>query len=850
MRSLPTLVLTALLLLCSRTASAAIDACVSTAAELSQQFSLALISSQAITLKVVRGSYDIAGTSLVRDFDSGRIFVPSSVSLLGGYGPGCTTRIVNPSNTVFTSTASTYLDWEVNGTLLSIEGITFNGNGTRLDIQNSSVSDEPLTVNLRRNIFRGYAPAGGDRDRVSIDFYKPNPGSRANIENNLLHGNFAYGVLQVDARNLEGEPAPLNLRIVNNTIAANLATIGVCVGIASPALVANNIVRGHGIDISTEDCFTNFGGTMFLHNNLFETRDFSLPPLVETGTTTGDPLFVNASNDFHLQSSSPAVNTGSNTPAVGLSASDIESNLRLQGPSPDRGAYENPNTGAFVQTVTNTNDSGAGSLRQAILGANGTPGLNLVFFDIAGACPRTIQLASALPAITDSVRFDFLTQPGSSRNTSDEADNATRCVILRPASVNAIARGLSTSTTFGSGVQVGISGLAAGGFSEAAVYFTGGGDHYVQGSQFGGSVGGTTLPANATSILIGATNGARVGGPDNLQRNVIGGASVAGVSLELAFDSSIHNNLIGVAANGRFAEPNAIGVRLNGASDNTISDNVVSGNGNGIVVLSPSGFESSRNLIVGNRVGLRALPIIGGGGTTDYRLGNTFNGVLIDGSDNVLGACRHAVDDQLVFGGAANTIAWNGTTTGSVGLNVRGGRGVCVAGNRVYGNNGTSGQQIDIGNVGIDLIDNDSAPGSDALSNRGINAPAILAARGADTRGNLRVQLQSRNGIYRVLAYSRAGGCASSLQGEADIEHTDAYFNVSISNATTGNDGFVEFNLPVSTVGTQTTLVGRGFVTQVQRIPNPVSEPADSSELGNCQTYQFDDVIFTDGFEP
>jgi hypothetical protein len=51
---------------------------------------------------------------------------------------------------------------------------------------------------------------------------------------------------------------------------------------------------------------------------------------------------------------------------------------------------------AFV--VTNMNDSGAGSLRQAILDANATPGADTITFSVSG----TIMLGSTLPTITDA----------------------------------------------------------------------------------------------------------------------------------------------------------------------------------------------------------------------------------------------------------------------------------------------------------------------------------------------------------------------------------------------------------------------------------------------------------------
>ena len=58
---------------------------------------------------------------------------------------------------------------------------------------------------------------------------------------------------------------------------------------------------------------------------------------------------------------------------------------------------------AATYTVTNTADSGAGSLRQAIIDANGTPGVaDTIAFNIPGAGAHTITPASPLPTITDA----------------------------------------------------------------------------------------------------------------------------------------------------------------------------------------------------------------------------------------------------------------------------------------------------------------------------------------------------------------------------------------------------------------------------------------------------------------
>src|SRR5262245_56122983 len=73
--------------------------------------------------------------------------------------------------------------------------------------------------------------------------------------------------------------------------------------------------------------------------------------------------------------------------------------------------------GAGPFTVTNTNDSGAGSLRQAILDAKKMGG-GTIACNISGAGYHTISPLTALPTITETVMIDGYTQPGSSPNTN------------------------------------------------------------------------------------------------------------------------------------------------------------------------------------------------------------------------------------------------------------------------------------------------------------------------------------------------------------------------------------------------------------------------------------------------
>ena len=76
---------------------------------------------------------------------------------------------------------------------------------------------------------------------------------------------------------------------------------------------------------------------------------------------------------------------------------------------------------AATYTVTNTNNSGAGSFRQAIEDCNSNSGHDTIDFNIPGAGPQFICLTSWLPAFTDRVTIDGYSQQGAARATDSTA---------------------------------------------------------------------------------------------------------------------------------------------------------------------------------------------------------------------------------------------------------------------------------------------------------------------------------------------------------------------------------------------------------------------------------------------
>ena len=90
---------------------------------------------------------------------------------------------------------------------------------------------------------------------------------------------------------------------------------------------------------------------------------------------------------------------------------------------------------ATIFMVTNTDDAGPGSLRQAIMDANGNSGLDNIQFNIPGTGVQTITPTTQLPFITSPVTIEGETQPGASANTLANGDNAVLLIEISGAIV-------------------------------------------------------------------------------------------------------------------------------------------------------------------------------------------------------------------------------------------------------------------------------------------------------------------------------------------------------------------------------------------------------------------------------
>jgi len=429
-------------------------------------------------------------------------------------------------------------------------------------------------------------------------------------------------------------------------------------------------------------------------------------------------------------------------------------------------------------TVTNTNDSGLGSVRQAFLDANAAMGPDTILFEIRGSGVQTIRPGSPLPALTDDagVTFDGYSQPGSRPNTAEVGHNGILLIEIDGSSAGD-AEGLHIASSNNV-----VQGLVINRFGRWAIRIDATAHNTVSGNFIGTDTEGSfALPNGGNGVLIrNGASGNRVGGMDPSARNLISGNRGAGV--EIIFNCSgniVEGNLLGTDASGLTRLGNNSGVHISiDASDNVIggvlegSGNVISGNRNHGVSIVGEGSDGNLvqgNLIGADAVGSDALPngswglvvIDGdgnsiGGATPEARnviSGNAKGGIVIvavdsDNAANVVqgnfigtdaagtaplpnggnGVWILGVSHNVIGGtgvGEGNVIAWNDENGVVVELEGSFAFGNSVLGNSIFGN----------GSLGIDLANDHVTPndrgdmdtGPNSLQNYPVLSRAIIS---------------------------------------------------------------------------------------------------------------------------
>ncbi|MFO1327891.1 MAG: hypothetical protein U1F56_11080 [Rubrivivax sp.] len=360
--------------------------------------------------------------------------------------------------------------------------------------------------------------------------------------------------------------------------------------------------------------------------------------------------------------------------------------------------------------VTSTADSGAGTLRQAIVDANASAGPHRILFDVAGAGVHTIQPLTPLPALRRAIDLRGVSQPGYAGAPLIELDGSLQTggtgLFLSAGSAGSAISGLVINRFTGNGINV----LQT--------------DHVtIQGNYIGTDASGTATFARR--MAIGISTGAdslTIGGSTAAQRNVIAGngfgISIGATSAADGRGSLIEGNHIGTDVGGQAALGNRFaGITMGGAAhDLTIRGNVVAGNGSdGILKVDAATHVAIA--IVGNRVGVAAdghTPLGNGGSGVAFR-------TAIGGLTPTVG---------LIVGGTepgqGNVIAHNGL----FGVELGGSPAAthtAIRGNSIYAN-GRIGIELAGRSTGGTFVTPNDAGDGDAGQNNLQNFPVLLSA--------------------------------------------------------------------------------------------------------------------------
>lgn len=529
-------------------------------------------------------------------------------------------------------------------------------------------------------------------------------------------------------------------------------------------------------------------------------------------------------------------------------------------------------TPAYANTfvVTNTLNSGLGSLRQAILDANAmqdTGGTHCarhaIVFTIPGSGVHTIRPLSALPKFDIPITIDGYTQPGSIQNNQSQGSNAVITIELDgslagPADAIVIGARLPTSSLCSGNTSI-IRGLVINRFAGAAISmgeevcpgngFCPVGGVRIQGNYFGTDVTGNMALGNGfglsrPTLVFGRGSSyntvgddlASEGGPTDplpMDRNVISAGAADGIYIgsprpdALSEVHRIRNNYIGTSASGSVALGNGgrgITVAAN-ASNIAIYDNLISNNGSdGVAILDGPMTGQSTMIVAKNGIGI---------GIGAVAMGNAGHGVVVAGnSRNVNVSGRFQFAPPLMASIANNAGA---------GVFVDNLAHADIGNGSISGNGGLA---IDLAPLGItpnDPLDADSGP-NNVLNKPDIASAVFNAATSVTTiTGSLSAAPST---TYSIMFFRNTTCDASGYGGGQSLLLFDP--PPAILSVTTDAAGNVSFVRQASFIAANTVLTA---LTRVD-LPGPPLDPI-VSEFSACrQVVSTADRIFTTGFDP
>jgi predicted outer membrane repeat protein len=490
---------------------------------------------------------------------------------------------------------------ESNGAALTITDCTFtgnsaDGNGGAIDSPgiNLTVEDSTFDDNLTGAGGGALSIGTGTVNLTNCTF----TANSADESGGAINSNYAAGFTLLNctiADNSADSGGGIsntgfgNFTLTNTIVADNTATSG-------------NDVAGSAAssgDCLVKDTDPGIGGVYTPGpGDLPAGTDPMLGPLADNGGPT---------QTMALSLGSPAIGAGplSNT----LPANDQLDQRGVARPSnspSDIGAFQ---SNYFL--VTNTNDSGPGSLRQAILDSNGAALLNgnpnVILFDIPGSGVQVISPVNPLPTVTQSSDIEGYSQPGATPNSLVGGDNADLLIRIDGANLPAGSNGLvldAGGSTVGGLDLTGFQQFAGAGGNGIEVLASG---DTVAGNFIGTDPTGTTTVGNGgDGVLLLIVSNTIVGGATAAASNLISGNAGNGVEISGGSGNQVQGNFIGTDVNGAPVLGNGNdGILLwQGASANTVGGsgaaaNLIAGNSASAVEINETMALTNANQVQG-----------------------------------------------------------------------------------------------------------------------------------------------------------------------------------------------------------------------------------------------------------
>ncbi len=283
-----------------------------------------------------------------------------------------------------------------------------------------------------------------------------------------------------------------------------------------------------------------------------------------------------------------------------------------------------PSSGlATTYVVTNTNNSGSGSLRSAISQANSNPGADAINFNISGTAPFVIKPTTALPIINSPLTIDGTTQPGYAGSPLVEIDgiNVSTIIGLEFTANNSAIIGLSVHSC-NTGIVVNANGMS------------------ITNSWIGLDSAGVKKP-NFTGLVV-------VKGTGTYSDNVVSGSTGTGMNFSgTTTGNTISNNIIGLDPTATLSAGNGIGIDL-AFGTHTVSSNRIAANNTGVAIR----FVSNSNIVTSNIIKSN----FSGGGLTIASSSNTITTNVIGENS---GAGVYIYQETGMGYGTMNTVLGN-----------------------------------------------------------------------------------------------------------------------------------------------------------------------------------------------